>query len=111
MEEEKNNRIQDEMLGHVNGGNDAQYAEILEYIGKRSPAAYAEIQTKEGMWKVMYIVRYLYDHGIPVVMTSDFGGENVYVLGTLDLEKRNILETRGDLSHAELMALIRQTLG
>jgi len=59
----------------------------------------------------MYIVRYLYDHGIPVVMTSDFGGENVYVLGTLDLEKRQIIETRGDITHAELMAMIRQMLG
>ncbi len=63
------------------------------------------------MCKVMYIVRYLYDHGIPVVMTSDFGGENVYVLGTLDLEKRQIIETRGDITHAELMAMIRQMLG
>ena len=111
MKEMKNNRIQDELLGQVNGGNDAQYAEILEYIGKVDPAAYAEIQAKEGMWKVMYIVRYLYDHGIPVVMTSDFGGENVYSLGTLDAEKRHIQEMAGDLNHAELMAMIRQTLG
>ena len=56
-------------------------------------------------------MRYLYDHGVPVVMTGNFLGENFYVLGTMDVENRKITETFDRLHHAELMALIHKTLG
>ena len=78
MEETKNNRIQDELLGQVSGGNDAQYAEIMDYIAIHDPAAYAVIQSKPERWRVSYAMRYLYDHGVPVVMTTDSLGDNVY---------------------------------
>ena len=44
-------------------------------------------------------------------MTGNFLGENFYVLGTMDLEKRQITETRDRLNHAQLMDMIRKTLG
>lgn len=111
MEEVKDNRIQDETLEQINGGNDAQYAEIFNYIALHDPAAYAAIQAKNPMWRRLSAMRYLYDHGVPVVMTGNFLGENFYVLGTMDLEKRQITETRDRLNHAQLMDMIRKTLG
>ena len=111
MEDMKNRSIQDELLEQVSGGNDAQYAEIMDYIAKHDPAAYAVIQSKPERWRVSCAMRYLYDHGVPVVMTTDSLGDNVYVLGTMDIENRKITETSGRLHHAELMALIHKTLG
>lgn len=111
MEEVKDNRIQDETLEQINGGNDAQYAEIFNYIALHDPAAYAVIQSKPERWRVSYAMRYLYDHGVPVVMTTDSLGDNVYVLGTMDLENRKITETFDRLNHAQLMDMIRKILG
>ena len=38
-------------------------------------------------------------------------GVVIHVLGTMDLENRKITETFGRLHHAQLMDMIRQTLG
>lgn len=81
MEEVKDNRIQDETLEQINGGNDAQYAEIFNYIALHDPAAYAAIQAKDPMWRRSSAMRYLYDHGVPVVMTGNFLGEKLLCAG------------------------------
>ena len=111
MKENISEMIQDELLETVSGGNDAQYDEILQYIKSRDPLAYDDIQSKQGQLKLMYIVRYLYDHGIPVVMVSDFGGDNCYTLGSLDPVTKRIKDINEDISHAELMAMLHSTLG
>ena len=100
-------RIDDEELEHLAGGNDAQFNEILEYIRSRDLDGYNEIMNFP--CREVGVIRYLYDHGVPVIMMTDWNGMNMYTTGTFDRTTRKYTEGR-KIDHNELMVLLRNTI-
>ena len=106
-----NNRILDnEELEQVTGGNDAQLAEIADFIRQRDPQGYSEIMSAPADWQATMILRYLYAHGIQTVGVTDFGGENNYMVGSYDPNRHPKYQLDGSIKHHQLMDLIRTKL-
>ena len=99
------NQFTEEEIARINGGTAAEIQEILDYIRDHDPDGYAAIinSPRNRDWATL---RYLYDHGVNLVFYMPSDKEpNSYYLG----DKDN-LDSAVPVSHAELMALIREKI-
>lgn len=97
--------LSEEEIAQISGGTEEESQEILNYIREHDPNGYAFIvnSKRNPQWSTL---RYLYDHGVNLVFyTPNSTGSNSYYIG----DKDN-LNSATPISHAELMALIREKI-
>lgn len=99
------NILGEDELMNVSGGSSAQTQEILDYICEHDHKGYMEI-CASGAPLNWILLRYLYDHGVPLVMFApDDGGSNTYYFG----DKDNAASAYS-VSHEQLMDVIRDKI-
>lgn len=98
-------KMTDEEIAQISGGTDAESQEIMEYIRAHDPNGYAFIvnSKRPQSWSML---RYLYDHGVPLIFYAPHSSvSNTYFIGDKD-----DMSTNQQVSHAELMAMIREKI-
>ncbi|MBR0419800.1 MAG: hypothetical protein IJI66_11590 [Erysipelotrichaceae bacterium] len=111
MENRNCRALDNEELEQVTGGNDAQFAELSDYIRLHDPQGYSEIMSAPSAWQRTMILRYLYAHGIQTISATDFAGENKYTLGSYDPNRDPKYEVSETIGHQQLMNMVRSKLG
>lgn len=103
-------KLQDEVLEEISGGNETEYQEIIEYLRIHDPEGYARIMSAPPAARNVMMIRVLYDHGVPVLTCTDSCGHNIYGLGSYDANRKNKYDITGHASQAELMSMIREKI-